>query len=30
MGTGVEILRVLHGVRDLEGILDEYLENDEL
>ncbi|WP_293122261.1 type II toxin-antitoxin system RelE/ParE family toxin [Microcoleus sp. bin38.metabat.b11b12b14.051] len=28
--TGVEILRVLHGVRDLEAILDEYLENEEL
>jgi toxin ParE1/3/4 len=28
--TGIEILRVLHGMRDLEAILDEYLEDEEL
>ncbi|MGL5063208.1 MAG: type II toxin-antitoxin system RelE/ParE family toxin [Microcoleus sp.] len=28
--TSVEILRVLNGVRDLEAILDDYLENEEL
>ncbi|NJK75351.1 MAG: type II toxin-antitoxin system RelE/ParE family toxin [Microcoleus sp. SU_5_6] len=28
--TGIEILRVLHGARDLEAILDEYLEDEEL